>query len=88
MNKELYIIYIYNSILRGIRLPNAYPGHDTKQSDGVVPIMLGLWGMRSTSSLPFFPGPHWPRVLAPDRPLSMGQIELFDIYTECKQMAC
>ena len=41
--------------------------------------MLKLWGMQNTPSLPLFPGPLWPRVVAPDRVLSMGQIELFDI---------
>ena len=38
--------------------------------------MLELWGMRSTSSLPSLPGPFWPGVVAPDRVLSMDQIEL------------
>ena len=31
--------------------PNEYPGYDTKQSNGEVPVMLGLWGMQSTPSL-------------------------------------
>ena len=48
------------------------PGYDTKQSDGEVPAMMELWGMRSTPSLPFLPGPLWPSVVAPDRALSMG----------------
>ena len=52
--------------------PNECPGYDTKQSDGEVPAMLELWGMRSTSSLPSLPGPLWPGVVAPDRALSMG----------------
>ncbi len=51
----------------------------TKQSDYEVPIILELWGMRSTPSLPSLQGSLWPRVVAPDRVLSMGQIELFDI---------
>ena len=38
--------------------------------------MLDLWGMQSTPSLPSLPGPLRPGVLAPDRVLSMGQIEL------------
>ena len=38
--------------------------------------MLELWGMRSTPSLPSLPGPLWPGVIASDRVLSMGQIEL------------
>ena len=35
--------------------------------------------MWSTPSLPLFPGPLQPGVVAPDWVLSMGQIELFDI---------
>ena len=41
--------------------------------------MLGPWGMWNTSSLPLVLGPLWPGVVAPDKVLSMGQIELFDI---------
>ena len=52
------------------------PEYDTKQFDGEVPVMLELWGMRSTPSLLSLPGSLWPRVVAPDRILSMGQIEL------------
>ena len=52
------------------------PGYDTKQSDGEVPVMLELWGMWSTPSLPSLPGPLWPGVVAPDMVLSMGQIDL------------
>ena len=35
---------------RGKTPHNECPGHDTKQSDGEVPVMLELWGMR---------GPAW-----------------------------
>ena len=52
--------------------PNESPAYDTKQSDGEVPVMLGLWGMRSTLSLLLLPGPLWSGVVAPDRALSMG----------------
>ena len=38
------------------RMPWIY---DTQQSDGEVPVMKELWGMRSTSSLPSLPGPLW-----------------------------
>ena len=48
--------------------------------------MLELWGMQSTLSLPLLSGPRWFGVVAPSRVLSMGQIELFDVYTEYKQM--
>ena len=56
--------------------PNECPEYDTKQSDGEVPVMLELWRMRSTASLPSLPGPLWPAVVAPERALSMDQIEL------------
>ena len=45
-------------------------GYDTIPSD--VPVMLELWGKRRNASLPSLPGPLWPRVIAPDRVLSMG----------------
>ena len=39
--------------------------------------MLELWGMQSTPSLPSLSGPFFqPGVVALDRVLSMGQIEL------------
>ena len=38
--------------------------------------MLELWGIRSTYALPSLPGPLWSEVEAPDRVLSMDQIEL------------
>ena len=58
------------------------PGHSLEASypsaemQSVYSVMLELWGMRSTTSLPLIPGPLWPGVLAPDRVLSMGDIEL------------
>ena len=51
---------------------NECPGYDTKQSDGDVPAVLELWEMRSTLSLPLFPGSLWPGMIAPDKTLSMG----------------
>ena len=38
--------------------------------------MLELWGMWSNPSLSSLPDPLWPGVIASDRVLSMGQIEL------------
>ena len=38
--------------------------------------MLELWGIQGTPSLLSLPGPLWSGVVAPDRVLSMGQIEL------------
>ena len=55
---------------------NECPGYDTKQSDGEVPVVLELWGMRTTLLLPSLPGPLWLGEVAPDRALYMGQIEL------------
>ena len=56
------------------------------KSDGEALVMLELKGMWSTPSLSLIPGSLWPGVVAPDRVLSMGQIELFDIHTEYKQV--
>ena len=36
--------------------PNECPRYDTKQSDGEVPVMLGLWGMQTTPLLSLLPG--------------------------------
>ena len=57
---------------RGVMPSNECRGYDTKQSDGEVPVMLGLWGKRSIPSLPLFPGQLWPCAIASDRALSMG----------------
>ena len=43
--------------------------------------MLELWGMQSTPSWPSLPGPLWSGMVAPDRVLSMGQIELSYVLT-------
>ena len=59
-----------------MRLPQRVSCYDTKQSDGKVPVMLEVWGMRSNPLLPSLPGPLWPGVIAPDRVLSMCQIEI------------
>ena len=43
------------------------PDYDTKQYDGEVPVILELWGMRRTPSLPSLPGKHLFGVVAPDK---------------------
>ena len=53
-------------------------GYDTKVSD-VFPEMLELCGMWSTPLLTLLPVLQWPVVVARDRSLSIGQIEMFDI---------
>ena len=37
---------------RGNTYANEGPNYDTKQSDSEVPVILEIWGMRSTSSMP------------------------------------
>ena len=64
-------------LCRGVRPPpNEYPGYETKQSEGEVPEMLELWGMKSTPSLTSLPGLLGPGGVAHDRVLSMGQTKL------------
>ena len=53
--------------------PNEYPGYDTKQSDGEVPVMLGLWRMWSIPSLP---GLLWFGMIVPDRVYELNRIKL------------
>ena len=48
-------------------LVNECPGYDTKQSDGKVPVMLELWGMRSTPSLLSLQGLFFLGVGEPDK---------------------
>ena len=63
-------------LCRGVNPPNECPGYVTKQSDHEVPVMLELWGIRCTPSLPSLLGSLCPGEIAPDRVLCMGQIEL------------
>ena len=45
-------------------------------SDSKAPVLLELWVMRSMPLLQSLPGLVWPRLVAPDKVLSMGQIEV------------
>ena len=58
----------------GVRFPPAMSVLDMTLNIlmGEAPVMLELWGMRSTPTLPLLPGRLWPRMVAPDRALSMG----------------
>ena len=60
--------------------------YEVKQSDRAASVTLEFWERKCTLSFPLLPGPLWPGVEAPDWLLSMGQVELFDIYIVCKQM--
>ena len=57
---------------RWIRLTNQCHGYKTKQFDGKAPVMLELWGMWSTLSLPELPGQLWPGEVVADRIVFMG----------------
>ena len=50
------------------------------------PMILVFWGTRDNPSLPSLLGPLWPGVVAPDRVLSMNQIEMLHIHTMRKQI--
>ena len=69
---------LYKILLGKNPLPNKRSGYDTKQSNNEAPVMLELWEMRSTPSLPSLSGPLLLVVGAPESVLSIGQIELFD----------
>ena len=89
--RQLYLLFYYSSLIAQsaraveytnciseweVRLPQRVSWiYDTKQSDGEVPVILELWRIWSTPSLPLSQV-LWPEVVAPDRVLSMGQIEL------------
>ena len=74
--------YTDYSLQRGKTTPNEFPEYDAKRFDGEVPAVLELWGMQSTPSLPSLQGLLRPGVVAPDRVISMGQIELNCIYAK------
>ena len=59
--------------------PSEGPRNDPKQSDGEALVMLELWRVRSTPLLPSLPGPLLSGVVAPDKVLLIGQMQLFDI---------
>ena len=58
-------------LCKGVRLPPSE-----------CPVILVLWEIRSTSSLPSLSGPLGLEVVAPDRVLSMGQVELNCTYAK------
>ena len=58
---------------------NECPGDDIKKPDSEPPVMLELYGIRSTPWLPSLPDPLWPGMVAPERVRAIDQIELFDI---------
>ena len=75
-NKTVLTLTLFIVLMAGTveytDIPNECPRYDTKLSDGEEPVILEIWGMWSTPSLPFLPGLILPGMLAPDRALSMG----------------
>ena len=80
-HRKYATIYIYIYIVThllfaqsagAVEYTNKCLGYDTKQSDGEVPVMLELWGMRSTPLLPSLPGQLWPGVVEPDKGPTMS----------------
>ena len=67
-------------------ISSEYPVYDTKQSDGEVPVMLELWGMRSTLSLTSLPGLLWPGVAAPDRVIYGSNRTKLRTYTKLNRL--
>ena len=59
---------------------NDCPGYDTRLFHGEVPI-VELWRMWSTRSLPLLLSTLWPRVVAPVRVPSIGQIKIFNDFS-------
>ena len=74
-------------LCKGVRLsPTNVLIYNIKPSVGEASIMPELWEIRSTTSLPLFPGSLWPGVVAPDRVLYMSQIELNCNYTKLNSL--
>ena len=77
---------IQTASLQSVKAPtNECAVYDIKLSYSEA-TALEISGMRSTPLLPLHQASLWPVLLAPDRVLSMAQIELFDIETGYKQM--
>ena len=82
---RLRIRWLYH--LQRCKTPNkrVCPGYDTKLSGSKVPV-LEIWGVWITTSLPLLPDPLWSGVVVFVRVPFMGQIELFNHLSVCKQM--
>ena len=82
MNKDIFLNFVWDNFYKvgNICLPS-YMSHCRQFHWGPIPIWW--WGSSNRAlknvEYPFttsLPGPHWPGVVAPDRVLSVGQIEL------------
>ena len=77
------VVYTECTSSEGLDSPphNKCLGYDTKQSVGGASVILELWEMHSTPSLPSLLGPFCPGVVPSDRILFFGQIELNCVIT-------
>ena len=79
MNRNPLAIILHTDYFfaEGLDFLNECSGYDTKQADGKVPVMLEVCGMWRTPLLSSLPSLLWPGMVATDRVLSIGQIELY-----------
>ena len=73
---QLELQYTLTASLQRSKTPPMSVLYMTLNNHGEAPVMLKLKGMQSTPSLLLLPGSLWPGVVASDRVLSIGQIEL------------
>ena len=67
---------IWTASLHSEKKTNVCPGYGIKQCDDEALVKLELWGMQSTPSLPSLPDALRLGVIALERVLFWGQIEL------------
>ena len=83
-NKQLGLSNTPTALLQRSNTPlpthNECPDITINKSDGDVPVILEFWGMRSTPSLSSLPCPLWSGVVATDRVLLMGKIQINCVY--------
>ena len=53
---RIHQLHLWSGVIR-LPTPNKCPGYDIKQSDSEALVMLELWGMLNTPSLPLLSGP-------------------------------
>ena len=76
ITNDTLFLRCWPSTVEGQDSPNKCPRYNTKSSNGEAPVMLELWVMWSTPSLPSLPGPLWLGVVTLGKVLSVDQIQL------------
>ena len=61
---SFFFFFKNKKFTNGHPLTNGCPVYDFKQSDSEAPVNLEFWGIQITFSLPLFPFPLWPRLIA------------------------